>query len=65
VSTYLIQGKRRYIGWKYHKIVYKIDSFGNDYIIGIYDMIEFILKNRKLRLHPDGIIYARAHYEWC
>jgi hypothetical protein len=25
-------------------------------------MIEFVLKNRKLRLHPDGIIYVRAHY---
>jgi hypothetical protein len=24
-------------------------------------MIEFVLKNRKLRLHPDGIIYVRAH----
>jgi len=24
-------------------------------------MIEFVLKNRKLRLHPDGIMYARAH----
>jgi hypothetical protein len=24
-------------------------------------MIEFILKNRRLRLHPDGVIYARAH----
>jgi hypothetical protein len=24
-------------------------------------MIEFILKNRKLRLHPDGVIYSRAH----
>ena len=23
-------------------------------------MIEFVLKNRKLRLHPDGIMYARA-----
>ena len=23
-------------------------------------MIEFILKNRRLRLHPDGVIYARA-----
>ena len=25
-------------------------------------MIEFVLKNRKLRLHPDGIMYVRAHY---
>ena len=25
-------------------------------------MIEFVLKNRKLRLHPDGIIYVRSHY---
>ena len=24
-------------------------------------MIEFVLKNRKLRLHPDGVIYARAY----
>ena len=24
-------------------------------------MIEFVLGNRKLRLHPDGIMYARAH----
>ena len=24
-------------------------------------MIEFVLKNRRLRLHPDGIIYLRAH----
>ena len=24
-------------------------------------MIEFVLKNRKLRLHPDGVMYARAH----
>jgi len=24
-------------------------------------MIEFVLKNRRLRLHPDGIMYARAH----
>jgi hypothetical protein len=24
-------------------------------------MIEFVLKNRKLRLHPDGIMYIRAH----
>jgi len=24
-------------------------------------MIEFVLKNRKLRLHPDGVIYSRAH----
>jgi hypothetical protein len=24
-------------------------------------MIEFVLKNRKFRLHPDGIIYVRAH----
>lgn len=24
-------------------------------------MIEFVLKNRKLRLHPDGIMYVRAH----
>jgi len=23
-------------------------------------MIEFVLKNRKLRLHPDGIMYSRA-----
>jgi len=23
-------------------------------------MIEFVLKNRKLRLHPDGIMYVRA-----
>ena len=23
-------------------------------------MIEFVLKNRKLRLHPDGVMYARA-----
>jgi hypothetical protein len=61
VSTYLIQGKRRYIGWKYHKIIYKIDCRINEYIIGIYNMIEFVLKNRKLRLHPDGIMYVRAH----
>ena len=25
-------------------------------------MIEFVLKNRKFRLHPDGIMYVRAHY---
>jgi len=25
-------------------------------------MIEFVLKNRKLRLHPDGVIYVRAHW---
>ena len=25
-------------------------------------MIEFVLKNRKLRLHPDGIMYVRSHY---
>lgn len=24
-------------------------------------MIEFVLKNRRLRLHPDGVIYARAY----
>ena len=24
-------------------------------------MIEFVLKNRRLRLHPDGIMYIRAH----
>jgi len=24
-------------------------------------MIEFVLKNRKLRLHPDGVIYARSY----
>ena len=24
-------------------------------------MIEFVLKNRKFRLHPDGIMYVRAH----
>ena len=24
-------------------------------------MIEFVLGNRKLRLHPDGIMYVRAH----
>jgi hypothetical protein len=24
-------------------------------------MIEFVLENRKLRLHPDGIMYVRAH----
>jgi len=24
-------------------------------------MIEFVLKNRRLRLHPDGVIYSRAH----
>lgn len=24
-------------------------------------MIEFVLKNRKLRLHPDGIMYVRDH----
>ena len=24
-------------------------------------MIEFVLKNRKLRLHPDGIMYIRDH----
>ena len=24
-------------------------------------MIEFILENRKLRLHPDGIMYVRSH----
>ena len=23
-------------------------------------MIEFVLKNRKLRLHPDGVLYSRA-----
>ena len=23
-------------------------------------MIEFVLKNRKLRLHPDGVIYSRS-----
>ena len=25
-------------------------------------MIEFVLKNRRLRLHPDGVIYSRAHH---
>jgi len=25
-------------------------------------MIEFVLKNRKFRLHPDGIMYVRAHW---
>ena len=25
-------------------------------------MIEFVLKNRLLRLHPDGVIYTRSHY---
>ena len=24
-------------------------------------MIEFVLKNRRLRLHPDGVMYCRAH----
>jgi hypothetical protein len=24
-------------------------------------MIEFVLKNRKLRLHPDGVMYCRSH----
>ena len=24
-------------------------------------MIEFVLKNRKLRLHPDGVMYVRNH----
>jgi len=24
-------------------------------------MIEFVLKNRRLRLHPDGIMYCRSH----
>jgi len=24
-------------------------------------MIEFVLKNRLLRLHPDGVMYCRAH----
>jgi hypothetical protein len=24
-------------------------------------MIEFVLKNRRLRLHPDGVMYFRAH----
>ncbi len=24
-------------------------------------MIEFVLKNRKLRLHPDGVMYCREH----
>lgn len=24
-------------------------------------MIEFVLKNRKLRLHPDGVMYSREH----
>jgi len=24
-------------------------------------MIEFVLKNRRLRLHPDGVMYSRAH----
>jgi hypothetical protein len=24
-------------------------------------MIEFVLKNRKLRLHPDGVVYYRDH----
>lgn len=24
-------------------------------------MIEFVLKNRRLRLHPDGVIYCRSH----
>jgi len=36
-------------------------------------MIEFILKNRRLRLHPDGVMYCRAHCrgketkteKWC
>jgi len=31
----------------------------SNHIIGIYDMIEFVLKNRKLRLHPDGVLYSR------
>ena len=25
-------------------------------------MIEFVLKNRRLRLHPDGVIYCREHW---
>ena len=25
-------------------------------------MIEFVLENRKLRLHPDGVMYCRSHY---
>jgi len=25
-------------------------------------MIEFVLKNRKLRLHPDGVMYCRDHW---
>ena len=24
-------------------------------------MIEFVLKNRRLRLHPDGVMYCRSH----
>ena len=24
-------------------------------------MIEFVLKNRRLRLHPDGVMYVRSH----
>ena len=43
-----------------YNIKYKIDSSGNVDVIG--KMIEFVLKNRKLRLHPDGIMYARAHH---
>jgi len=25
-------------------------------------MIEFVLKNRRLRLHPDGVMYCRSHW---
>ena len=25
-------------------------------------MIEFVLENRRLRLHPDGVMYSRSHY---
>ena len=25
-------------------------------------MIEFVLKNRRLRLHPDGVMYVRDHW---
>jgi hypothetical protein len=42
-------------------LIIKLIHSKSNHIIGIYDMIEFVLKNRRLRLHPDGVMYCRAH----
>jgi len=43
-------------------LIIKLIYYKFNHIIDVYDMIEFVLKNRKLRIHPDGVMYIRDHW---